>query len=375
MKVKFEETKGVKYYCQLSDLKYFHIIDNPTVDIMHDVSEGVIPFSLKLLFTFCCNSKIFSFDELNSMIQYFDYGYLNNQNIPSEINLEKRSLGQNAAQSLCLFRNVPFILYKFRNHSQLTQIWQIIESLLRIVEIIYSDEITDSDLDVLNEMIHIHLEGIKTHGMNLLPKHHFMLHYAPIIRSLGPLVTMNMIRYESKHKVFKDIAKNTHNYKNINKTLALSHQKSLCVNGFTYKQSVVNGKTSPMNKNFAKKYENYLKYDFGTDVINVEEIQWLRIGNYQYRKDLLIIHRGFLYQMKNILVYKNRYYFMSNRFEVAKFERSLNSFQIHETTAEDLIQFSELKILKTYEMKSIESKKYVIADTLVFRNEFLLLDH
>lgn len=191
VKVKFEETKGVKYYCQLSDLKYFHIIDNPTVDIMHDVSEGVIPFSLKLLFTFCCNSKIFSFDELNSMIQYFDYGYLNNQNIPSEINLEKRSLGQNAAQSLCLFRNVPFILYKFRNHSQLTQIWQLIESLLRIVEIIYSDEITDSDLDVLNEMIHIHLEGIKTHGMNLLPKHHFMLHYAPIIRSLGPLVTMN----------------------------------------------------------------------------------------------------------------------------------------------------------------------------------------
>lgn len=374
VKVKFEETKGVKYYCKLSDLKFFHVIDNPTADIMHDVCEGAIPFALKRLFHFCFESKIFTSEELNLMIQFFDYGFLNNRNIPSDVNLDKRSLGQNATQSLCLFRHVPFILFKFRDHSKLKPIWEVIESLLRVVEIIYSEEITESDLNILNDMIHIHLEGIKKLGVNLIPKLHFMLHYASIIRSLGPLVAMNMMRYESKHKFFKDVAKNTRNYKNINKTLALKHQNSLCTNGFTYKDSIENGKLVLLDNNFISKYKIILNDEFGGETINVSETRWLRINNYHYRKDLLIIYDAFLHQIQNVLVFQNRYYFLCKRFDTVSYNRFLNSFKIEENSIEILIELCKLQNTKSFELKLIGSENYVIASTLELRSKLCLLN-
>lgn len=374
VKVIFDETKGIKYYCKLSELKYFHVIDNPTADIMHDLCEGTIPFVLKYLFKFCCTEKILAFEELNSLIQFFDYGYLNNRNIPSEIGQDKRSLGQNASQSLCLFRHIPFILFKFRDHPKLEHIWPIIQSLLRVVEIAFSEKITESDLDVLIEMIRIHLDGIKSQNLNLIPKHHFMIHYASIIRSMGPLVAMSMMRYESKHKYFKDIAKNTRNYKNINKTLALTHQSSLCVNGFTYKDFIENGKATRIDSNFVSKHKSLLIDEFATDFTRSSETKWLRINNYHYRPGLLIIHDGFLHQVMNILLFENRHFFICKRMDVISYNCFLNSFEIKENTIEILIELSKLKITKSYEMKLIGSGKYVIADTLALRNELRLLD-
>lgn len=45
-KVDVRETMGYKEYCPLNDLRHFHILDNMTVDIMHDLCEGAIPFLL-----------------------------------------------------------------------------------------------------------------------------------------------------------------------------------------------------------------------------------------------------------------------------------------------------------------------------------------
>lgn len=73
-KLCMKETKGVKYYCLLSDIEYYHILDNPTADIMHDFNEGAIPFVLKRLFTYIFTNKILSEETLNSMIQFFDFG-------------------------------------------------------------------------------------------------------------------------------------------------------------------------------------------------------------------------------------------------------------------------------------------------------------
>lgn len=136
VKVKYDETKGVKCYCQLNDLKYFHLIDNPTADIMHDICEGTIPFILKRMFICCFDLKLFGKDELNSMVQFYDYGFLNRRNIPSEINADKRSLGQNATQSLCLFRNISFILYNYRQIPELEDFWHSIEALQSVFEIV-----------------------------------------------------------------------------------------------------------------------------------------------------------------------------------------------------------------------------------------------
>lgn len=81
----FTETKGVEYYCLLSDLNYFHIISNPTVDIMHDINEGSVPFVLKLLFNQIISTKIMNESELSMCVQLFDYGFLDRRNWTSSI--------------------------------------------------------------------------------------------------------------------------------------------------------------------------------------------------------------------------------------------------------------------------------------------------
>lgn len=43
----FSETKGIKRYCVLNDLKYFDIFNNFAPDSTHDIPEGTIHFALK----------------------------------------------------------------------------------------------------------------------------------------------------------------------------------------------------------------------------------------------------------------------------------------------------------------------------------------
>ena len=61
-------------------------------------------------------------------------------------------------------------------------------------------------------------------GENLKPKHHFVQHYAHLIRSFGPLSLCSTIRFESKHSYFKTVLKKAKNFKNICKTLAENAQ-------------------------------------------------------------------------------------------------------------------------------------------------------
>ena len=45
----------------------------------------------------------------------------------------------------------------------------------------------------------------------------------------GPLVHMWCMRYESKHSYFKNLARVVGNFKNILKTLAVRHQRYVCL--------------------------------------------------------------------------------------------------------------------------------------------------
>lgn len=71
----------------------------------------------------------------------------------------------------------------------------------------------------MENCIRIHLESIKQYfNGKTIPKHHFVSHYPAAIRSMGPLNTMSMMRFESKHKTLKEFACRTNNFINITKT-------------------------------------------------------------------------------------------------------------------------------------------------------------
>lgn len=126
----------------------------------------------------------------------------------------------------------------------LKSIWICTESLIHIVQVIYSTIIDENDLQNLEYWTEIHLQEIQQClKKELIRKHHFMTHYAIIIRKMGPIKPISMVRFEVKHKALKAYGVQTQNFINIIKTISERHQQHNCVteNLFTDRnQSIFN---------------------------------------------------------------------------------------------------------------------------------------
>lgn len=360
-----KETYGVKSYCVLNDLKYFDIFANCSVDIMHDLYEGVIYHSLYQLFSFCLNEKLFKEAELEDFIKYFSYPKKYRCDKPSILRLKGKNMGQNAVQMKCLLLNIPFILHKFKSNSKLKSIWICVTSFINIFQLVHTEKINDSLLLVLTEQISVHLESMKKHfNISLTPKHHFMIHYPHVIRQMGPLFLMSMIRYEAKHKIFKNIAKKTHNFININKTLVASHQEMMCTEKNTYCDEVTHSKLKQID---ITDIEN----QFG-EILNLKEIffsnvydmSWVKLNLFRYESGSIIVHNSNLFEIKKVLYHQEFYYFICSKLMnlgIDEFSRSLK-INVKIPLEFEVIKFDDLLHHKSYSEKNIENNRFVIVD-------------
>lgn len=361
-KVKYDETQGIKFYCKLNDLWEFHILDNPTADPMHDLAEGAVPFLMKQLYLYAFNKKVFTENDLNWMTQFNSYGKLYRREIPSQICLSKRSLGQNAAQSLCLFKHMPMILYGYRENEHLKAVWPCVISLLRILEIVYAYETTDRLLDILKMEIQKHLASIQNIlNEHLRPKHHFMLHYPHIIRTMGPLIHLIMTRFEAKHQQIKRLLGDNRNFRNINKTLAWKHQRLASFTEFAYKDEIQTNKVTPVVSKFLDKIK--MELDINEHVC---ETEYLRVNIYEYMPNLLFIYESCPYQIKKILLIKNDFVLFAKKCKVGAFNSFLNCFEIDliESTNDAFIYINDLSNKKTFDLYNISGKNYIMSATI-----------
>lgn len=202
------ETKGIKSKCALNTLANFHVISNASVDLMHDIFEGAVGFLIEQVVHYLVVNKIASIEQLQGLVQCYNYGYLSKSSIPSKLNIEKKNIGQNTSQTKCLFLHLPFILFQFKD--EVKSIWLAVESLLQIIQILLSDEICEDDLKRLSQLVTKHLEYYQLFfGQQLKPKHHFLLHYERVIRAMGPVVKFWAMRMEAKHQYFKQLVRQT----------------------------------------------------------------------------------------------------------------------------------------------------------------------
>lgn len=117
---------GVKENCVFNKLKNFHIIRNKCVDMMHDVPEGIVNYTLGNIFICLIEiDKVITLEELNDLIVNFPYGK-NESNTPKPLSIENRKtpiwingttlctkkikFKQSAAESLCLVRYLGLII-------------------------------------------------------------------------------------------------------------------------------------------------------------------------------------------------------------------------------------------------------------------------
>lgn len=371
--INLKETKGIKRPCVFNDLEEFHILDNICFDVMHDVNEGIIPFFLSKFFEYCDAQKIVKKTEIQRIVRDFIYGILNKQKKPSFIMFDKPTLGQNATQSYLLMIHLPFIFAKYKD--ELRDIWISAESLLKMMQIIYSTKITDEDINNLTSYTEIHFVSLqRIFNAKLLPKHHLVLHYPNAIRKIGPLIHYWMMRFESKHAFFTNAAKNTNNFQNIAKTLAYKHEEAQAYKPFATDVIDFSKKSSKFkNDRFYKEYSGQITTLF--DEINIDDLEvrsFARLNSFEYREGLMIISDNIVLEIVKLLSFQNQIFFICAPYKIIKFDAFYNSIEIekcsYNTNGFSLHQLDSLKNPKSYERKSVQHKMYLICDTLEFKH-------
>ena len=224
---------GVTGRSLLSKLEHFHVLDNYTPDIMHDILEGICPYELKLVLHHFILNKLFTIDELNERIRCFNYGSEDSGNKPNEISKsslisKEGTIKQSASEMWCLTRNLPLIIGDLIPEDD--PHWELILSLLHIMSIIFAPAITREATYMLQYLIKDHLESFKHlyPDERIKPKQHYLVHYPRCIRLVGPLVRFWAMRFEAKHNFFRRLSHVMCNFKNICKTMAYRHQYAQC---------------------------------------------------------------------------------------------------------------------------------------------------
>ena len=79
------KTYGINNRSLLNKLEYFHVCNfGLPPDVMHDLLEGYIPYTMKLLLNQIINKeKLFTLNYLNNVILYFNYGTNDARNKPN----------------------------------------------------------------------------------------------------------------------------------------------------------------------------------------------------------------------------------------------------------------------------------------------------
>lgn len=228
--------RGVARASCLETLQHFSVVHNKVFDPMHDLLEGVVEKEIKLVMNYLVySSKVITVANINNRIASFSYGIIESKNKPSSNftdvmlkNITDSSIKQKAAQSWCLIRHFPLLFGDLFNEED--PFLDLILLLLQIMEIVFSWEVSMGQIVQLDSLIYQHHALYKElfPNVNMINKHHHMVHYPTCMQELGPMSRMSCMRYEAKHNFFKKHAHTICNFKNICKSLAFKNQLNFC---------------------------------------------------------------------------------------------------------------------------------------------------
>lgn len=229
---------GIYENCLLNNLENFHVTNNFSVDIMHDIFLGVCKYGIcQVILFYITYTGYFTLDFLNYRKQNFDYGSIEIGNMSLPIKLEhikKNIIHMSARETWCFITFFPLIIGDLIPEND--EVWKYVITLSKLVDILLLPRISEDLIVHLNSLISEHNELFVTvFKENLKPKHHFMIHYARVLRESGPLKYLWSFRFESKHQELKAYAKNITSRVNIAYSIALKF--SLIFSGKLLKKS------------------------------------------------------------------------------------------------------------------------------------------
>lgn len=222
---------GIKERCVFNKVDNFNVTENLTVDIMHDVLEGVGKYVMQsLLYTFIFIKQYFTLEDLNRAFQNFDYGSFDKSNKPPPILFNriknKMSLKMSAAEMLNFIQIFSIVMgHHIPEHDKH---WKLFKYLRQILDIILSPRVIRSDSKRLDNLVKKLNNLYVEHYGALQPKFHNLLHYGRILLQNGPLVRFSSMRYESRHRSIKASAQASSCKINLLKTVATKQIFQMC---------------------------------------------------------------------------------------------------------------------------------------------------
>lgn len=289
-----ESQLGLKEDCVWHDLHDFHVYKNLTIDVMHDLCEGVHRYSMALIIDNL--NQYFSLETLNSRIKYFTYQSFE-KNVPAGItrnHLNNGCIIISASEMLCLVRNLVYMVGDLIPTHNL--IWENYLQLREITNILMAQVISQDMLAYLRTLIEEHHSSYLTlYGKSLKPKYHFLTHYCTVIEKIGPPVLISAFKFEAKHRDLKRVAQSISSRKNLPYSLGVrcQYQHSYRVLSRTgLEDRVKYGKTEAYDSNILPEHLKNSKCYCYT---------WYEINGVKYNSQNSLVYK---YENDNPLFYK-----------------------------------------------------------------------
>lgn len=178
------------------------------------------------------------------------------------------------------------------------------------------------------------------------------------------------MRFEAKHKLFKDCFKN---FKNITKSLAKKHQMAIAYHWetFTLKQN----EYGPI-KSFLFRDENVVNNEMLETILSkdVFSTSWVKVDGVEYKAGLVICSAmeedmPVFCQISDVLLVED-HFFLTNKLFTENFDDHHHAFRVLRSVERCLLKMSELKFHKPFDIQSSynvsDESMYIIPSFTMF---------
>jgi hypothetical protein len=360
---------GLKENSVLNRLKNFHCSVSNVFDPMHDLLEGVVPFTIKcVLKHFIKTRALFSVYDFNIRVNNFRYGVIEKCNKPSPnfttamLNSKSKKLKQKSSQCWLLLRVFPFLVGNKLVNSDFRYL-ELLATLTKICMISFSTTLNEYEICELDLLIQTYLIEFKklfgdkidkkkiVKGVTMINKQHHLLHYVQNIILKGPIALYSCMRFEGKHLPIKRQIVIAQNF--INVPFSVASRQSL-LQSFNIKHNCF---TKPLTMIIASKMteiekllnKNLILERFGLRPF-VQKISTCIVKGTNFQPNYVFsihddendsMHPSFVI-VKEIIEINNEIYFCCNRIEILEHSYLYNAFKIEENSDKIVIKHTEI---------------------------------
>lgn len=219
-----EKSHGVKEVGVWNELRNFHVTENLSCDLMHDMLLGILRYDMALIINALIKSKYFSLTHLNERIKFFKFSKADIGNQMPQIkpeHLKKKIIIISASEMMSLVAYFGIIVGDLVPEND--EVWNFYILTVQILNNLLSRSFSQKSIEYLSTLIEEHHSlVISLFNEHLRPKYHLLLHYPEIINLLGPPRYYWSMRYESFHRLLKCTANSVACRKNLLVTMSWS---------------------------------------------------------------------------------------------------------------------------------------------------------